>query len=402
MVRQHWVCYVLRSYDGSGKEYVGIEPEGKARRIEQHREANQFLGSGNHVVVEEATRRVFGTIYQAVLLEQEVLIARMRAVGVQQVRGGGFPAKEIWPREIQECEALTRLPEQDLRNLLQQLQREGVAGASKLNDRFRETRSHCLLQCWDCKKRRSGVPLADSFGHMKRSDECPLMQKRQRNDDEAAAERKRREEEHLEKKVFLKSVWPEIMKEEQDARKKRRLEAEQKREAKKMRKEEEKQEAERKKEEAEQLRQRLEKLRLETSLQLIKEQLGKGKDKEKEEAGAKASSRSEGGGGGEGDAEPQGRVEAKTTKKATKKATSGKRSHHWLADGETKYEVYNKGEGRQKARANQQKKREKESAERATRKTKKTRNAKAGMKKAIATARKKAEKNAQEKAGASQ
>ena len=398
MVRQHWVCYVLRSYDGSGKEYVGIEPEGKARRIEQHREANQFLGSGNHVVVEEATRRVFGTIYQAILLEQEVLIARMRAVGVQQVRGGGFPAEKIFPREIQECEALTRLPEHDLRNLLQQLQREGVAGASKLNDRFRETRSHCLLQCWDCKKRRSGVPLADSFGHMKRSDECPLMQRQRRADDEAAAERNRREEEQLEKKVFLKSVWPEIMKEEQDARKKRRLEAEQKREAKKMRKEEEKQEAERKKEEAEQLRQRLEKLRLETSLQLIKEQLGKGKDKEKEEAGAKASSRSEGGGGGEGDAEPQGRVEAKTTKKATSK----KRNHHWLADGETKYEAYNKGEGRQKANANRQQKREKERAEKATRKTKKTRNAKAGMKKAIATARKKAEKNAQEKAGASQ
>jgi hypothetical protein len=177
--RRHWVCYVLRAADQSGREYVGIEPVGKGERIETHRVMQNFLGTGYHEHLEEHFEFHFGTIYEAMLLEMRVLIARMREVGIRNVRGAAFPNKQMRPNEVNECLNLRDLSEPVLKSVLEDLQNEGISGYKRAGGKqgfdFGGTRSHLLIQCWECCKPEHKVPLEEQFGHMRFSRECVVQ-----------------------------------------------------------------------------------------------------------------------------------------------------------------------------------------------------------------------------------
>ena len=243
--KRHWKCYTLTN--DAGQMYVGIEPQTKdLRRYADH----DFLGHGPVSVFD--ADKIFGTFYDARMVEQIVTIRLMKKHGVAQVRGAGFPGKLMKKDEKEECESLCRLSEEDLVRDLKEMQEMGIEGVKKKRS-FQATRGHLLLRCWNCQRAGNLIPFEDQFGHMRGSAECGVVQMKKESDERERREKQKRGEQAVEEQRQTREILAlaseaakvasEAAKAEREAKKRQRIEgalrAEEKRAAKREQREKE-------------------------------------------------------------------------------------------------------------------------------------------------------------------
>ena len=231
--KRHWKCYTLTN--DAGQMYVGIEPQTKdLRRYADH----DFLGHGPVSVFD--ADKIFGTFYDARMLEQIVTIRLMKKHGVAQVRGAGFPGKLMKKDEKEECESLCRLSEEDLVRDLKEMQEMGIEGVKKKRS-FQATRGHLLLRCWNCQRAGNLIPFEDQFGHMRGSAECGVVQMKKESDERERREKQKRGEQAVEEQRQTREIL--ALASEREAKKRQRIEgalrAEEKRAAKRGQREKE-------------------------------------------------------------------------------------------------------------------------------------------------------------------
>ena len=224
----------------AGQMYVGIEPQTKdLRRYADH----DFLGHGPVSVFD--AEKIFGTFYDARMVEQIVTIRLMKKHGVAQVRGAGVPGKLMKKDEKEECESLCRLSEEDLVRDLKEMQEMGIEGVKKKRS-FQATRGHLLLRCWNCQRAGNLIPFEDQFGHMRGSAECGVVQMKKESDERERREKQKRGEQAVEEQRQTREILAlasEAAKAEREAKKRQRIEgalrAEEKRAAKREQREKE-------------------------------------------------------------------------------------------------------------------------------------------------------------------
>ena len=231
--KRHWKCYTLTN--DAGQMYVGIEPQTKdLRRYADH----DFLGHGPVSVFD--ADKIFGTFYDARMVEQIVTIRLMKKHGVAQVRGAGVPGKLMKKDEKEECESLCRLSEEDLVRDLKEMQEMGIEGVKKKRS-FQATRGHLLLRCWNCQRAGNLIPFEDQFGHMRGSAECGVVQMKKESDERERREKQKRGEQAVEEQRQTREIL--ALASEREAKKRQRIEgalrAEEKRAAKRGQREKE-------------------------------------------------------------------------------------------------------------------------------------------------------------------
>ena len=143
----------------NNRRYVGITTS-LYSRLAAHNAHQDFLGAGKKELIRSGS--FTATYSEAVIEEVVVYIEESLLVGIENVRGGPFPGRRIFPQEVSEVSSLLTLyrvaGEEALRQKLQDIARGPCRGG---------VAAHVKIKCWDC----------SGFGHYRKSPVCPLVRR---------------------------------------------------------------------------------------------------------------------------------------------------------------------------------------------------------------------------------